>query len=208
MQATNLSFVLAKWKRLCALETGRPLVGAVDRRRWPESQNAQQRRREVLASDETMFNDKNFVSLATNGHLGQLHDSQRYPRVFRPGIRTSDIQNLVVHFRNALLSGRSDGAGERLNGTGSGINASAPTFVSSSDYKNRSQSPPIGKHKGRRLHETSWSYLRWCRNNVTESRLFHRAFDIFGEGVLRFAKDNCKDFIVPLGEVYRGMKLR
>ncbi|KAH6915619.1 hypothetical protein BKA70DRAFT_1500642 [Coprinopsis sp. MPI-PUGE-AT-0042] len=66
----------------------------------------------------------------------------------------------------------------------------------------------FGKYKGQRLHETSWSYLRWCRNNLTQSVLFQRAFDIYAEGVLQFAKDNYKDFIVPLGRVYRGMKLR
>jgi hypothetical protein len=82
----------------------------------------------------------------------------------------------------------------------------------------------FGIHKEQPLYRVSWSYLLWCRRklqscvrslftldrrrsaNEKQWRL-KQAIDIYEAGLLALADDDYRNFIVPFGKTYRGLKI-
>ncbi|KDR66374.1 hypothetical protein GALMADRAFT_1158727 [Galerina marginata CBS 339.88] len=66
---------------------------------------------------------------------------------------------------------------------------------------------PFGKFKGKKIHETSISYLSWCDQNFDSNSPFKQAYQTFYNGLLDYARTNYGDFIVPFGRKHQGSKI-
>ncbi|KAF8529383.1 hypothetical protein JB92DRAFT_2861766 [Gautieria morchelliformis] len=69
----------------------------------------------------------------------------------------------------------------------------------------------FGKHRGKKIHEVSLSYLLWCRRTFEEdarNRPFLNALDYYYSGLEDCLEQEYERFIVPFGQKHRGKTIR